>query len=361
MDLWQQRLMQSLTDPAAVAARFGLDPALVTAVAVRYPVRLTPQLLTLIEGIDDPLGRQFLPDPLELAADDLADDPLAEAALAPLPAVIHRYPSRALLLAGNGCAAYCRFCTRKRRVGCTAFHLPFDELLKGVDYIAAHPGIDEVIISGGDPLLLADDALNELLGRLRRIPHLGVLRIATRVLTVLPERITPALATLLGRQAPLYLTTHFNHPRELTPAATEACSRLAGAGVPLANQTVLLRGVNDDADTLVALCGGLLRLRVRPYYLHQLDPVHGTGHFRVPIERGLELVAALRAKVSGLAVPHYILDLPGGRGKVALTPERVVSLGPTAVIRTLQGEMVEVPNEEGEASVPRVPVVVSAV
>jgi len=341
---WQQSFAQSLSDPAVIAARFGLDPAVAAAVADRYPVRLTPHLLTLIEGADDPLGRQFLPDPFELADDNLAEDPLAERTLAPLPAVIHRYPSRALLLAGNGCAAYCRFCTRKRRVGCTAFHLPFDELLKGVDYIAAHPGISEVIISGGDPLLLADDALNELLGRLRRIPHLGVLRIATRVLTVLPERITPALATLLGRQAPLYLTTHFNHPRELTPAAIEACNRLADAGVPLANQTVLLRGVNDDADTLIALCDGLLRRRVRPYYLHQLDPVHGTGHFRVPIERGLELVAALRAKVSGLAVPHYIVDLPGGRGKVALTPERVVSLGAVAVIRASNGELVAVPN-----------------
>jgi lysine 2,3-aminomutase len=344
---WQAQLTASLSDPATVAARFGLDPAAATAVAARYPVRLTPPLLALIERADDPLGRQFLPDLLELADDGLPDDPLAEAALAPLPAVIHRYPSRALLLAGNGCAAYCRFCTRKRRIGCAAFHLPFAELIKGVDYLAAHPEITEVIVSGGDPLLLPDDALAELLDRLRRIPHLGVLRVATRTLTVLPERITPALAELLGRHAPLYLTTHFNHPRELTPAAAEACSRLANAGIPLANQTVLLRGVNDAADTLIALCEGLLRQRVRPYYLHQLDPVHGTDHFRVSIERGLELVAALRQRVSGLAVPHYILDLPGGRGKVALTPESVISLGATAMIRTADGGTVAVPNVEG--------------
>jgi lysine 2,3-aminomutase len=347
MEIWQQQLAASLSDPVAIAAHFALDPAMTRAVAARYPVRLTPALLTLIERPDDPLGRQFLPDPRELTADDLAADPLAESRLAPLPAIVHRYPARVLLLAGNACAAYCRFCTRKRRVGCAAFNLPFEELLKGVDYIADHPEINEVILSGGDPLLLPDDALGELLDRLRRIPHLGVLRIATRTLTALPERITPALAALLGRHAPLYLTTHFNHPRELTPVAAEACTRLAGAGVPLANQTVLLRGVNDDPKILAALCDGLLRLRVRPYYLHQLDPVRGTGHFRVPIERGLELVTALRQRVSGLAVPHYILDLPGGKGKVALTPERVVSLGPIAVVRTAEGGTVEVPNREG--------------
>lgn len=344
MNAWQKSLAASLTDPGEVAARFALDPAVTAAVAAKYPVCLTPQILGTIEQADDPIGRQFLPDPRELADDSLSDDPLAEAQLAPLPALVHRYPARVLLLAGNSCAAYCRFCTRKRRIGCAAHHLPFSELLKGVDYIAAHAEVNEVIVSGGDPLLLDDAALSELLGRLRRLPHLGVLRIATRTLSSLPERITPELAALLGRQAPLYLTTHFNHPRELTPEVVEACTRLAAAGIPMANQTVLLRGINDDADTLVALCGVLLQMRVRPYYLHQLDPVRGTGHFRVPIERGLQLVGTLRQRVSGLAVPHYILDLPGGRGKVALVPESVVRLGPTAVIRTAGGELVHVPN-----------------
>lgn len=348
MEPWQASLAASLADPRLIAARYGLDPAAVASVAARYPVRLTPPLLALIEGADDPLGRQFLPHPGELAEDGLSEDPLAEEALAPLPAIVHRYPARVLLLAGNDCAAYCRFCTRKRRVGCAGSRLTVARVREGIDYIAARPAIGEVIISGGDPLLLDDDALAELLGRLRAIRHLGVLRIATRTLTVLPERITPALAELLGRQAPLYLTTHFNHPRELTPAAAAACARLAAAGIPLANQSVLLRGVNDDAGTLAALCDGLLRLRVRPYCLHQLDPVHGTGHFRVPIERGLELVGLLRQKVSGLAVPHYIVDLPGGRGKLALAPERVVSLGEKALLRTAAGELVELPNRPTE-------------
>lgn len=345
---WQQSLAASLTDPAAIAARFALDPAAVAAVAARYPLRLTPALLGLIEGPDDPLGRQFLPDLRELAAAALPADPLAEAELAPLPAVVHRYPRRALLLAGNTCAAYCRFCTRKRRVGCAAFDLPFAELLRGVDYLAAHPEVDEVIISGGDPLLLPDAALAELLGRLRRIPHLGVLRIATRTLSVLPERITPALVALLSRQAPLFITTHFNHPRELTAAAAAGCARLAAAGIPLANQTVLLHGVNATADTLAELCTGLLRLRVRPYCLHQLDPVRGTAHFRVPIEHGLQLVGELRRRVSGLAVPHYIVDLPGGRGKVALTPDSVVSLGPLARLRSASGEVVTIANHAAD-------------
>ena len=344
MPTWQQELAASLTDPAAIAARFGLPAPAVAAVAARYPVRLPAPLLELIDRPDDPIGRQFLPDPAELADDGLPADPLAEAELAPLPALVHRYPARALLLAGNACAAYCRFCTRKRRVGCASFRLPFGEVLKGVDYVARHPEINEVIISGGDPLLLPDAALEELLGRLRRLPHLGVLRIATRTPTVLPARITPALVALLARQAPLYLSTHFNHPLELTPAAAEACTRLAAAGIPLANQTVLLRGVNDAAATLAELCTGLLRLRVRPYCLHQLDPVHGAGHFRVPIEHGLQLAGALRRMVSGLAVPHYIIDLPGGRGKVALTPQSVVSLGATALIRSAGGEVVAVPN-----------------
>ena len=344
MDPRRQNFERSPQDPAPLALRFGLDPVATAQVAARFPVRLTPHLLKLIETADDPIGRQFLPDPLELVDEGLPDDPLDEGRLAPVAAIIHRYPTRALLLAGNACAAYCRFCTRKRRVGCPTFDLTFADLLAGVEYLAARPEIREVIITGGDPLLLSDELLAELLERMRRIPHLGVLRIATRTLTALPERITPKLAVLLGRHAPLYLTTHFNHPRELTPAAADACARLANAGIPLANQTVLLRDVNDDADTLVALCDGLLRLRVRPYYLHQLDPVRGAGHFRVPIERGLQLVAALRARVSGLAVPHYIVDLPGGKGKVALTPESVISLGATAVIRSAAGDLVTVPN-----------------
>ncbi len=352
MAAWQEALAATVSDPRQIAARYALDPESTTAIAARYPLRLTPHLLALIRSAADPLGRQFLPDPRELAADELPADPLAEGRLAPLPAVVHRYPGRVLLLAGNRCAAYCRFCTRKRLVGCAATAIPYAEVLAGIDYIAARPQIDEVIISGGDPLLLDDHQLAGILARLRAIPHLGVLRIATRTPAVLPERITPELAALLGRHAPLYLTSHFNHPAELGQAARAACERLAAAGIPLANQSVLLRGVNDDLETLATLCTELLRLRVRPYCLHQLDPVHGTAHFRVALERGLDLAAGLRRRVSGLAVPHYIVDLPGGKGKVALTPQSVVSLGPDAVLRSAAGELVTIPNRETPPATP---------
>jgi lysine 2,3-aminomutase len=344
MEPWQDSLRAAIDDPEQLAGRFSLDPAQTAAVAACYPIRLTPSLLAQIDGTDSPLGRQFLPNISELANDDLDADPLSEARLAPLPALVHRYPNRVLLLAANSCAAYCRFCTRKRRVGRRDENLSFGAVLDAIAYIADHPEIDEVIISGGDPLTLSDGLLKELLGRLHAIPHIALLRLATRIPAVLPERITPQLVELLARHQPLFVTTHFNHPDELSVAATAACALLADAGIPLANQTVLLKGVNDDLDTLAALCTGLLRRRIRPYYLHQLDPVHGTGHFRVPVETGIELVAGLRRRVSGLAVPHYIIDTPGGHGKLALTPEAIVAHGPVMRLRTADGQIIDYPN-----------------
>jgi len=316
MTVWEEELRQCCTDPAQIARRFGLDPASAGAVAERYPVRLTPHLLGLIEGPDDPLGRQFLPHPAELDEDRLPEDPLAEETLSPTPAIVHRYRDRVLLLAANTCAAYCRFCTRKRRVGCRGRSVAFGEILAAIEYVAANPEIREVIVSGGDPLLMADGMLGEILGRLRKIPHIGLLRVATRTPAVLPARITASLAELLRRFAPLFLTTHFNHPRELSAEAAEACARLVDAGIPLANQTVLLRGVNDDAGTLADLFQGLLLLRVRPYYLHHPDPVHGTAHFAVPLTRGRDIMQELWRGTSGLAIPHYVVDTPGGKGKV---------------------------------------------
>jgi len=344
MELWQNSLHAAVDDPQRLAKTFDLDPAQTTAVAALYPLRLTPSLLAQIDRADSPLGRQFLPDGAELADDGLDADPLAEARLAPLPALVHRYPNRVLLLAANSCAAYCRFCTRKRQVGRREAGFTFGEVLDAIAYIADHPEINEVIISGGDPLTLADGLLKELLNRLRAIPHVSLLRLATRTPAVLPERITPQLAELLSRHQPLFVTTHFNHPDELTVEATAACARLADAGIPLANQTVLLKGINDNLDTLAALCTGLLHRRIRPYYLHQLDPVHGTSHFRVPVETGIELVAGLRRRVSGLAVPHYIIDTPGGHGKVALTPEAIVAFGPVLRLRTADGQIIDYPN-----------------
>jgi lysine 2,3-aminomutase len=343
MDPWQQQLNQSLSDPLQLANELELDVGVVRAVAEKYPVRLTSYLLEQMAGAGTPLRRQFVPDESELAHDSLPEDPLAEAEKSPVPAVVHRYPERVLLLAANSCAAYCRFCTRKRRVGNSEQSLSFGQILDGIEYIAGQSQINEVILSGGDPLTMSDGLLRELLDRLRKICHVNVLRIATRMPAVLPERITPQLADLLGRYQPLYVTTHFNHPMELTPAAAEACISLADAGIPLANQAVLLRGVNDDLDSLAGLCTGLLRLRVRPYCLHQMDPTRGTGHFRVSLTKGLELMAGLRKRVSGLAMPHFIVDTPGGHGKVELVPDNILARGDERwVLRAPDGSSVTV-------------------
>lgn len=346
MDPWQHGLNASLTRPAEMAAVFELESEVVAEVMEHYPARVTPYLEKLLPTMPTAVQRQFLPDSLELVVDALPEDPLDEARLAPVPSIVHRYPNRALLLAANSCAAYCRFCTRKRRVGRRENNLSFSEVLDGINYIAEHSEINEVIISGGDPLTLSDNLLGEILQRLQKIEHLTLLRIATRTPAVMPERITPQLAQLLGRFQPLFLSTHFNHPAELTDEAQQACHLLADAGVPLANQSVLLKGVNDDAATLSDLFTRLLHCRVRPYYLHQMDPVRGTGHFRVPVERGLQLMAELRKSVSGLAIPHYVIDAPGGLGKIPLTPDAIVSLGPVVRLQTASGAQVDYPNAQ---------------
>jgi lysine 2,3-aminomutase len=340
---WQALLGASLTSLEELASRFGIDPAPLRPVAERYPLRLTPHTLSLIEAPGDPLWRQSVPDPFELYRDESPEDSLNERAFSPLPAVVHRYPDRALLLVSGRCAGYCRFCTRKDRVGQARFCFSSEQVDAGIDYIAAAPGVHDVILTGGDPLLLDDDRLEAILSRLRAIEHLDIIRIGSRVPVTLPQRITPALCRLLASLQPLYLLTHFNHPRELCASSAAACERLAAAGVPLANQTVLLRGVNDGATTLIELCRGLLRLRVRPYYLHQLDQARGTGHFRVPVERGLELLAAMRGRISGLGIPHYVVDPPGGEGKVALLPENLLQMGETLTLRTARG-VVTLPN-----------------
>jgi lysine 2,3-aminomutase len=343
MEPWQQSLRNSLTDPTQLAARFGINPAPLLAVARRYPLRITPYYLDLLEGPGDPLWRQCVPDPAELAADGLLTDPLSEAQLSPVSGLVHRYPDRALLLTTATCAVYCRFCTRKRAIGGSSDNISPD-FSAALAYIANTPALREVILSGGDPLLLDDDRLDDLLGRLRAIPHVETIRLHSRVPVVLPERITERLCSILGKHHPLYLNTHFNHPRELTPAAAEACGRLADAGIPLGNQSVLLRGINDDAETLRSLFRGLLRLRVRPYYLHHGDLVAGTAHLRTTIESGLSLIAALRNTLPGMAIPQYVIDLPGGRGKVPLLPDAIEQLGPTAIIRAANGERVAIAN-----------------
>jgi lysine 2,3-aminomutase len=258
--------------------------------------------------------------------------------------VVHRYPDRALLLAAGTCAVYCRFCTRKRRVGCAERSVSFGDVLDGIRYVAETPAVRDVIVSGGEPLLMSDALLREILNRLRRIPHVEIIRLGTRAPVVLPARITENLCRLLAGVQPLYLNTHFNHPREITPEAAQACARLVEAGIVLGNQTVLLKGVNDDPAVMAELMRALLRIRVRPYYLHHMDLTRGTGHFRTRLEDGLRIMEQLRGPLSGLGVPQYVVDLPGGRGKVPVLPEYLQSLGERACLRTPQGDLVTIPN-----------------
>ena len=342
---WKAQLAASITTLEQLTERFGIDPEPLRAVVARYPLCITPHYLELIEKPGDPLWRQCVPDRHELVLDDLPEDSLSESSFSPVPAVVHRYPDRALLLVSAQCAGYCRFCTRKNRVGTAALAFSAEQLAAGVAYIAATPGIRDVILTGGDPLLLDDDRLEEILTSLHDIPHVEMIRIGSRVPVTLPERITPQLCQLLARFQPLYLNTHFNHPRELVANSISACARLADAGIPLGNQTVLLRGVNDDPEVMTALCRGLLKMRVRPYYLHHLDQARGTAHFRVPVECGLKIIAAMRGQVSGLGIPQYVVDPPGGQGKVPLLPENLLQVGETIKVRTSCG-IVELPNHK---------------
>ncbi|PLX85422.1 MAG: lysine 2,3-aminomutase [Desulfuromonas sp.] len=343
VEAWQRQLKESLTDAAQLAERFAVEVDVLQAVIERYPMRITPYYFNLIEQADDPIWRQCVPDPAELAEGGLVD-PLAEESLSPVPAVIHRYPDRVVLLASNNCASYCRFCTRKRKVGCATHGVSFREQRDGIAYIAETPQIRDVILSGGDPLLLPDVVLRDLLERIHAIPHVETIRIGTRMPTTLPQRITVELCAVLKRFHPLFINTHFNHPRELTVEAVEACGRLADAGISLGNQTVLLKGVNDHPETIAQLFRGLLKMRVRPYYLHQMDLTSGTAHFRTPLQTGLDIMRALRGPVSGMASPHYVVDLPGGKGKVPLQPEYLDRSGTMPGIWTPDGERVSYPD-----------------
>lgn len=341
---WQQQLAESIASPEQLAAHFDIDPAPLRAVAARYPLLITPHYLSLIDQPGDPIWRQCVPDLSELAADDLPEDSLNEQAFSPVPAVVHRYPDRALLLVSGVCAGYCRFCTRKSRVGTSGFCFSSAEIDKGIAYISATSEIRDVILTGGDPLLLSDAYLGEILTSIRQVGHVDMIRIGSRVPVTLPDRITPQLCRLLAHFQPLYLNTHFNHPRELTAESAAACARLADAGLPLGNQTVLLKGVNDSSGAMIALCRGLLKMRVRPYYLHHLDQARGTSHFRVPVERGLNIVAGMRGQISGLGIPQYVIDPPGGEGKVALLPETLLEIGDSFRLQTSRG-IVVLPNQ----------------
>lgn len=337
---------RSIVHPRDLPENLVADGLSLAPVSARFPMKINPYFLGLIRSADDPLGRQVIPHPDELLDAAGIEDPLTEERQSPAPQILHRYPHRVVFLVSSRCALHCRFCMRKRRVA-DGPQVPVAMIDKGLDYIRAHSEINEVILSGGDPLMLADDRLFSILQALRRIRHVRLLRLHSRMPIVQPRRVTPELAEDLASFHPLYLNIHCNHPAEITPASAAACGLLADAGIALGSQSVLLRGVNDAAEILKALFEGLLSIRVKPYYLHQLDRVPGTAHFQVPLAAGLELMAALRGRLSGMAIPHYMIDLPGGGGKIALTPEAVVEKLPSHWrVRNWQGNVYDYPCAE---------------
>lgn len=326
-----------LTDAERAGIRRSLDDG--------FPMSITPHYLGLIDPHDPtcPIRRQAVPtiEEAEEVPGDLRD-PLGEEAHEVAPELVQRYPDRVLLLVTDRCAMYCRFCTRSRMVGDGGGARALDRLEPAFRYIESHPEIQDVIVSGGDPLVMATSRLTPILERLARIEHVLTVRVATRAPVTIPQRITDELCRALRTHPAVWVMTHFNHPKELAPEATEALARLVDHGLPVMNQSVLLRGINDDAETLEALFRGLVRRRVRPYYLLQADPVRGTGHLRTPIETGLRIMERLQGRLSGIALPKYIVDTPGGRGKVPVLPETVVrrSAGVTT-LRTFRGEEVD--------------------
>lgn len=321
--MWKQILSRSLTTTEALSAFLEKDDTVLKKVISRYPMRINPYYLSLIKKKGDPIYKQCIPDIREISDKKGMLDPLNEEGLSPVSGLTHRYPDRVLFLISAQCAMYCRFCNRKRKVGHSSM-VTKKSIKEGLSYIKGHKKIRDVLLSGGDPLLLENRKLNSILIELRAIKHVEIIRIGTRVPCTLPQRITHRLAKMLKKFHPLYIQTHFNHPDEITPEATLACDRLADAGIPMGCQIVLLKGVNDDLTTMKNLVQKLLTIRVRPYYLFQADLTMGTSHFWTPINRGLEIISGLQGHTSGLCVPHFAVDLPGGGGKVPMLPKYVV-------------------------------------
>lgn len=302
----------------------------------KFPMSITPYYLSLIDVEDykyDPIFKQSFPSPLELWVSKYEmEDPLAEEKDSPAPGITHRYPDRVLFHISNICSMYCRHCTRKRKVGDTDYIPGRSEIARGLEYIKHNPGIRDVLLSGGDPFMLSDSYLDWILTELGNIPHVQVIRIGTRMPVVLPYRITDDLVAMLKKHHPLWINTHFNHPREITTSSKEALKKIADAGIPLGNQSVLLAGVNDCPRIMKALVHKLVENRVRPYYLYQCDLSEGLSHFRTPVGKGIEIMESLIGHTSGFAVPTYVIDAPGGGGKIPILPNYLISLSTNKVV-----------------------------
>jgi len=342
MSDWQKILKDGSIDTLdKLVAKFG--PEAIDVEALRpafenFQMRITPAALEQIKAVGDPMWNQYVPTTKELDIVDGVIDSLDEDADSPVPNITHRYPDRVLFLVSPVCASYCRFCTRRRKVG-DPEKIPLNQYESAFQYIREHPEVRDVILSGGDPMMLSDRRIEYILQNLRAIPHVEIIRLGSRITSHLPERITPEFCDMVQKYHPIYMNTHFNHPSELTEASRAALDRLSRAGVVLGCQTVLLKDVNDSPEVMMKLMHELLKARVRPYYIYMADQVAGGEHFRTQVQKGLEIVKALRGWTSGLAVPHFVIDAPGGGGKVPLLPEYVEEITDDEVIfRNYEGK-----------------------
>jgi lysine 2,3-aminomutase len=328
---WKWQFRNRITRVEQIAQLIPLsteEQAQLKLVTMRYPLSVTPYYLSLInpDNPDDPIRKQAIPSPMEMTLGAMgSEDPLDERKDTMVPGLVHRYPDRVLLVLTDICPMLCRHCTRKREWHNGGWVRSPAEVEAMLDYIRRHKTIRDIIISGGDPLTLSTRHLETIINRLREIKHVEIIRIGTRFPVVLPQRIDSELCSMLAKYSPIWLNTHFNHVREITPEAAKACARLLRSGVPVNNQSVLLRGINDSVEAQTKLCHGLLKIKVRPYYLFQCDEVQGTEHLRTPVETGIKIIEGMRGHTSGLAIPTFVIDLPQGGGKVPLQPNYVLA------------------------------------
>ncbi len=344
MEQWKEMIRNSIHTVDQLVEKFGLNREVAERLDKFFQARINPYYLSLIKYKGDPIWLQCVPDEKELEDINAKEDPLDEDNMSPVPNIVHRYPDRVLFLVNSQCGLYCRFCTRKRKVG-NPEKISMKTLESAFEYINKRTEISDVILSGGDPLMLTDTMLERILIRLREIKHIQIIRIGTRMPCVLPQRITQKLCSILKKYHPIYINTHFNHPSEITEESSKACNMLADAGIPLGNQAVLMKGVNDDAEIIKELFKKLLTIRVKPYYLYQADITKGTNHFRTQLSKGLEIMDKLRGHISGLAVPYFVIDSPGGGGKIPLLPEYVVAkMEDRIILRNYKYDIFEYPD-----------------
>lgn len=354
---WKKILRKSVSSPKELALLFNLNEMSIQQICEKYPALVNPYYLSLIKEKDDAIYKQCIPSEQEFLDICGEEDPLHEEPEHQLrknvPVLLtHRYPDRVLFRVSNKCAMYCRFCTRKRKVGDPLKQPTWIEIQKALEYIKANEEIRDVLLSGGDPFMLDDMLLDKILGAVHSIlkdRENSIIRIGTRIPCVLPQRITPELCGVLKKYLPIYVNTHFNHPSEITEQSKKACAMLADTGIPLGCQTVLLKGVNDNPETMKRLMQGLTSMRVKPYYIYQADPVKGTEHFRTRVEKGLEIYESLRGHTSGLCVPSFVIDAPGGGGKVPILPEYLRGIDEEKVtLRNYEGKTFFYPQPKGE-------------